>query len=153
VYSDPLVAQFVEQNFVPIRVHVREQSEEFKRLGSRYGANWTPTILVLDPDGNERHRIEGFLPADELLPQLLLGLGHVAFAHGKFADAERRFREVLDRHAESEAAAEAQYWAGVSHYKATNDASALADTARAFTERYRDTPWAKKASVWASERS
>jgi hypothetical protein len=144
------VARFIEQNFVPVRVHVREQKDEFKRLGGRYGVQWTPTILVLDPKGEERHRIEGFLPAEDLIPQLVLGAGHAAFAQGDFAAAETRFREVVDTHPDSDSAPEALYWAGVSRYKATDDAAVLADTARQFRERYRDTPWAKKASVWAT---
>ena len=45
-------------------------------------------------------------------------------------------------------APEALYWAGVSRYKATNDASALTNTAREFASRYTNTTWAKKASVW-----
>lgn len=149
MYPDPRVTRFVNQHLVPVRVHVREQKDEFKRLITRYGAQWTPTILLLDPAGEERHRIEGFLPADELIPQLLLGLGHAAFTNGRFADAERHFREVLDAHATSDAAAEALYWAGVSRDKATNDPAALVETAPQFGQRYRDTPWAKKASVWA----
>ena len=40
------------------------------------------------------------------------------------------------------------YWAGVSRYKGSNDASALQETTRAFSKRYQDTAWAKKASVW-----
>ncbi|MBA2457623.1 MAG: tetratricopeptide repeat protein [Gemmatimonadales bacterium] len=148
MYPDERVARFVEENFIPVRVHVREQADEFKRLGARYSAQWTPTILVLDPEGVERHRIEGFLPAGDLIAQLALGLGHSAFARGDFAGAERRFREVAERHGDSEAGAEALYWAGVSRYKATNDAAALAETAQRFRERYQDTSWAKKASVW-----
>jgi len=35
-----------------------------------------------------------------------------------------------------------------SRYKATNDAAALAGTAEAFSRRYQDSVWAKKASVW-----
>jgi len=150
VYPDPRVAELVERNFVPIRVHARQQSDEFKRLGARYGVQWTPTIVILDPAGEERYRIEGFLPADDLIPQLLLGLGHAAFARDKFDEAEAKFREVADAYPTSDSAAEALYWAGVSRYKGTGDAGALAATARAFAERYRDTPWAKKASVWAS---
>src|SRR2546423_639106 len=46
------------------------------------------------------------------------------------------------------AAPEALYWAGVARYKATNDPSALEQTAQAFAQRYQDTAWAKKASVW-----
>ena len=134
-----------------MRVHVREQAADFKRLGERYSAQWTPTILLLDLDGTERHRIEGFLPTDDFLAQLMLGLAHAAFKRQDWKDAERRFREVVDRYPQTEAAAEALYWAGVARYKASNDAAALADTAKAFSERYTDTSWAKKASVWAKQ--
>lgn len=149
MYPDATVADFVDQHFVPVRVHVREQAGEFTRLGERYSARWTPTILVIDPaSGEERHRIEGFLPAGDFLSQLALGLGHAAFARQDFADAERRFRGVQERHPDSDAAAEAQYWEGVSNYKGTGEAAALTDTARRFRERYQGTTWAKKASVW-----
>lgn len=149
MYPDTRVAEFIENNFVPVRVHAREQSDQFKQLGARYSALWTPTILFLDNNGDERHRIEGFLPVEDFLPQLLLGVGHTAFGEGNFADAQRRFSEVIERYPESDAAAEAQYWKGVSKYKASGDASALAATAHEFTKRYGDTQWAKKASVWA----
>ena len=140
----------IMENFVPVRVHVREQAEEFRSLGKRFGAEWTPTILMLDPSGEERYRIEGFLPAEDFMAQLGLGLGRVHFSAGRFQDAENQFREVRERHPHGDAAAEAQYWEGVSRYKRTNDPSALADTARAFQKSYTETPWAKKASVWAS---
>jgi TolA-binding protein len=148
VYPDPRVVQLVDPNFVPIRVHVKDQADDFKRLGAKFSAQWTPTILVLDSSGEERHRIEGFLPADDFMAQLLLGLAKSAFARGDFADAERRFREIVEKYPSTEAAPEALYWAGVSRYKATNDAAALAETAKAFMQRYQDTSWAKKASVW-----
>jgi hypothetical protein len=149
VYPAPRVTTFVADHFIPIRVHVREHADEFKRLGARYSAQWTPTILVLDPTGEERHRIEGFLPADDFLAQLALGLAHSAFTRGEFAEAERWFRDVVERYPTTEAGAEALYWAGVSRYKATGDATALADTAAKFRERYQETSWAKKASVWS----
>ena len=114
----------------------------------RFGVQWTPTVLILDSKGKERHRIEGFLPADEFLGQLRLGLGQAHFANNSFQEAERLFREVVEKTPNTEAAAEALYWAGVSRYKASNDAAALKATAQAFKERYRDTSWAKRASIW-----
>ncbi|MGH7481986.1 MAG: thioredoxin fold domain-containing protein [Longimicrobiales bacterium] len=149
VYSDDDVARLITENFVPVRVHVREHAEEFRRMGERFGAEWTPTILMLGADGNERHRVEGFLPADEFMAHLRLGLGRIAFSRGDFEDAEARFRNVVAEAPASEAAPEAQYWAGVSRYKSSGDAAALAETASAFRDSYQDTPWAKKASVWA----
>lgn len=142
------MASFVGENFLPARVNVREQPEDFQRLGARFGAEWTPTILLLDPKGTERHRIEGYLPPDDFMAQLGLGLGRVEFSAGDFAEAERQLREVVDRHPETDAAPEALYWAGVAKYKASGDAAALQETGEAFRQRYQDTTWAKKSSVW-----
>ncbi|HEU4680308.1 MAG TPA: tetratricopeptide repeat protein [Gemmatimonadales bacterium] len=150
VYPDERVARFIQENFLPARVHVKDQAAEFRRLGERYNAQWTPTLLVLDPEGTERHRIEGFLPAEDVLAQLTLGLGHSAFARQQWDEAERRFREVVERYPNTEAAPEALYWAGVARYKGKGDAKALGETAQEFSRRYKDTSWAKKASVWAA---
>jgi TolA-binding protein len=148
VYSDPSVIDFIENHFGPVRVHVRDQADEFKRLGAKYNAQWTPTILLIDSQGEERHRIEGFLPVPDFLAQLALGLAHSAFARSDFAEAERWFRHVVERHPDTEAAAEALYWAGVARYKASGDASALRETGQQFQKRYQSSSWAKKASVW-----
>ncbi len=147
MYSNPQVVECIKTHFVPVRVHVREQHEEFQRLGARFSAQWTPTILVIDADGVVRHRIDGFLPAEDFLTQLILGLGHAAFAAGQFATAEERFRDVVDQHGFADAAPEALYWAGVARYKAGGDATVLKETADAF-EKYPESAWAKKASVW-----
>jgi thioredoxin family protein len=149
VFPNERVATFITENFITARVHVREQPEDYQRLGERYGAVWTPTTLVLDADGVERHRIEGFLPADDYLAQLMLGLAHMAFKREKWSEAERRFREIVERFPEGEAAPEALYWAGVARYKGSGKPDALGETARAFANRYRESSWAKKASVWA----
>jgi hypothetical protein len=148
VWPDERVARFVRQNFLPARVHVKEDPQEFKRYGELYKAPWTPTILELDPDGVEHHRIEGFLPADDLLAQLMLGRARMAFQEKQWAEAERRFREIVEQLPKSDAAPEALYWAGVTRYKATGDGAPLKETARAFAQQYQDSTWAKKASVW-----
>jgi tetratricopeptide (TPR) repeat protein len=150
VYPDERVAHLINQNFIPARLHVRDHAEDYRRFGQRYGVQWTPTLLVIDADGAERHRIEGFLPADDLMAQLLLGLGHSAFARERWDEAERRFREAVERFPTSDAAPEALYWAGVARYKGKGDVGALAETGREFTKRYKDSSWAKKASVWKS---
>jgi hypothetical protein len=149
VWPDEKVVKFVNENFLPARVHVKEDADAFKRYGEIYNAHWTPTVLELNPNGEEFFRVEGFLPLEDFLAQLMLGRAHMDFKHGKWAEAEKRFREIVEKLPKSEGAAEAQYWAGVSRYKATNDASALKQTANAFTQHYQDSSWAKKASVWA----
>lgn len=139
----------LDEHFVPVRVHVKDQAGDFQKLGDRYDAHWTPTTLLLSADGKERHRIEGFTPADDFLAQLSLGLGRLDLDEKRYDLAEKRFRGIVERHAESDTAPEALYWAGVARYKATNDAAALAETEKALRQRYPDSPWMKKASVWA----
>ena len=148
MYPDPRVANLIATAFHPVRVHVREDAEAWKSLGGELGVQWTPTVLILDAAGVERHRIEGFLPADDFLAQVSLGLAKAAFSRSDFADAERRYRAIVETYPDSETAAEALYWAGVSKYKGTNDPTALRDTAHAFGERYQESSWAKKSSVW-----
>ncbi|MDP9203166.1 MAG: tetratricopeptide repeat protein [Gemmatimonadota bacterium] len=143
------MVRFVNDNFIPARVHVKEDADAFKRYGERYNAHWTPTVLELDPSGEEFYRVEGFLPRDDFLAQLMLGRAHMDFKQEKWTEAEKGFREIVDKLPNTDAASEAMYWAGVSRYKATNDATALKATAKAFTERYKDSSWAKKASIWA----
>jgi hypothetical protein len=137
------------ENFIPVRVHVREQAQEYRRLAERFGAQWTPTILELDPEGREHHRIEGFLVANDFLAQLMLGLGHEAFERRDWKEAQRRFRQVLETDPRGDAAPEALYWAGVSRYKETQNNTALVETARALAERFSGASWTKKASIWA----
>ena len=149
MYPNPEVVRFVNEHFLPVRIHVREHPELWKAVGERFGVQWTPTILVVDASGEERHRIEGFLPVDDVLAQLQFGLARSAFGNGRFTDAEKLFLAVAEKYPNSEAAPEALYWAGVARYKASGDAAALADTARAFRDRYQQSSWAKKASVWA----
>jgi thioredoxin family protein len=149
VWPNERVVRFVNENFLAARVHARQNPDAFKQYGERYKAFWTPTVLLLDSEGTEHHRIEGFLPADDFLAQLMLGRARIAFDAGQWAEAERRFREIVDTLPNAEAAAEALYWAGVAPYKATGNPASLQATGRAFKERYTDTPWAKKASVWS----
>ena len=106
-------------------------------------------MQIMDPDSTKRHQIEGFLPADDFLSQLKLGLAHSAFARQQWKEAESRYEDVVKTLPDSNAAPEALYWLGVSRYRGSGDVSALRQTAEAFKTRYTDSTWAKKASVWA----
>jgi hypothetical protein len=128
-----------------VKIHIKEQPNTFER----FGAQWTPTIQILDPDGVKRHQFEGFLPADDFLAQLKLGLAHSAFARQQWKEAESRYDDIVKALPGSDAAAEALYWLGVSRYKDSGDGASLVQTAEAFKTSYKDSTWAKKASVWA----
>jgi hypothetical protein len=145
VYPEPRVDQLVRENFIPVRIKVRENPQAMER----FNVQWVPAIVFLGSDRREHHRIEGFLDTEDFLAQLTLGLAKIAFARQEWDQASQRYEEVLDRFPATDAAPEAQYWRGVTRYKATNDAAALGETARAFQERYADSTWARKASIWS----
>jgi hypothetical protein len=144
VYPNPQVAEFIHQNFLPVKVHIKEQPASFHR----FEANWTPTVMVMDPEGRERYRFSGYLPAEEFIAQLMMGLGKREFAHKRWSEAERWFRQIMDKYPNSDMAPEAMYWAGVSRYKASNDHNVLGETAKQFQNRYSNTSWALRSSVW-----
>ena len=105
-------------------------------------------MLIMDPNGVERYRIEGYLPVEEFRAQLELGLARVAFMSKDWAEAERRYTELIDRYPNTKAAPEALYWEGVSHYKGTNDHTVLGELPAEFEQKYPDSLAALKSAAW-----
>ena len=91
-------------------------------------------MLLLDSEGKERVRLEGYLPNNDFVAALMSGLGRIAFVHKKYADAERWYGEVVGRFGNSHFAPEAMYWRAVAHYKATNDHTVLGKVCRGASE-------------------
>ena len=143
MYPNPDVAQFITTSFIPVRQHVKTHPGAMER----FEVQWTPTLLVMDANGKERHRVEGFLDAGPLVAQLRLGLAQTAFASQKWDDAERLFEEVVSG-GDADAAPEGAYWAGVARYKRSGDPNDLGATHKRLSETFADSAWAKKASVW-----
>lgn len=139
------MAAFINENFVPLEAHIKEHPAYFKR----FDAVWTPTVLVMDSDGTERLRVEGYLPKDEFRAHLEIGLARIAFMRKQWDEAERRYTQVVEQYPDSKIAPEAIYWKGVSRYKRTNDHNALGEVPNQINEKYPDSVWALKASVWS----
>jgi len=139
------VIESVTSQFIPVKIHAKEQKELF----DKFNVHWTPTQLILDSDGVERHRIEGFLPVEDFLAQLSLGLGKLHFQKGNYDQSERTLRDVVESHPSAACAAEARYWAGAVAYKKTHDAKNLGEAYKELQQSYPDSEWTKKASVWS----
>ena len=105
-------------------------------------------MVILDPNGDEGFRLEGYLPREEFRAQLELGLARVAFMNKNWAEAERRYTTVVEQYPDSKAAPEALYWKGVSRYKATNDHTVLGELPEQFRQKYPDSVWALKTAAW-----
>ena len=67
-YPNPKVIDFFAKNLIPVRVLITS-----KPLPQKFKVQWTPTLVLLDEEGEEHHRTVGFLAAEELLASLMLG--------------------------------------------------------------------------------
>lgn len=144
MYPNPRVADFIENNFIPVRFHIKQHPTMWHRFGIR----WTPTILVLSPDGKEQFRIEGFLPADEFLGQLHLALGFWDVSRKDWQAAEEQFETAANDFPHTDAAPEGLYWAGIARYSASHNGEELKKLGQMFKTRYPESSWAKRASIW-----
>ena len=110
-------------------------------------------MLLLDSEGKEQVRLEGYLPNNDFVAALMSGVGRIAFVHKKYADAERWYGDVVARFANSHAAPGAMYWRAVSQYKATNDHAVLGKVAEELRSTYPSSVWASKAIPWLPKQS
>ncbi len=110
-------------------------------------------MLLLDSDGKERVRLEGYLPNTDFFAALECGLGRIAFVHKKYSEAERWYSDVLKRFARSHSAPGAMYWHAVTRYRANDDHTALIQVAEDLRNRYPSSVWASKAIPWLPKES
>ena len=110
-------------------------------------------MLLLDAEGKERVRLEGYLTNPDFVAALESGLGRIAFVHKRFADAERRYNDVVTRFGQSHSAPGAMYWRAAPRYKATNDHTVLGKVAEELRRTYPSSVWASKAIPWLPKES
>lgn len=141
------MASFIEKNFLPVRIQVKEQPATFRR----FGVLWTPTLLAMDGEGHERLHWVGYAPADDFLAQLEMGAANAAFGRKQWEEAGRRYRELAERHPASEAAPEAWYWEAATHYMGKKDHLPLETLASRLERRYPNSIWTKKAAPYVPQ--
>jgi thioredoxin-related protein len=68
-HQDPAVIETLNHRFVPVRLEARDHLD----LAQQFEVTATPTILLFSPDGEEKHRYDGFQTADTYLQGLAKG--------------------------------------------------------------------------------
>lgn len=139
-YPDESVVQFIVENLIPLQVKSNAQP-----MATDFNVKWTPTLITLDPDGKEHHRTVGFLPPEELIPSLLLGIAKCHFDRERFDEALRALNTLLERYPKSDAAPEAIYLRGVSLYKSTHNPKPLRAAYEKLQQEYPSSEWTKRA--------
>jgi hypothetical protein len=139
-YPDAKVIEFIMKNLVPLRVAYNAQP-----LATDFNIKWTPTLVILDPDGKEHHRTVGFLPPEELIPSLELGISKSRFDLSRFSEALANLEKLLAEFPKSDSAPEAIYLRGVSLYKSTENPKPLKEAYEQLQNNYPASEWVKRA--------
>ena len=143
-YPNAKVVDFIDRMIVPLRVQA-----DSKPLSSDFKVTWTPTLVSLDYYGKEHHRTVGFLPPDELIPSLMLGMGKTDFDTEQFNDAIIHLDQLVNVYPKSAAAPEAVYLRGVCRYKSSHEAKPLKDAYEKLLADYPGSEWVKRAEPYS----
>jgi thioredoxin family protein/tetratricopeptide repeat protein len=139
------VIRVIERETAPVMINVSES----KALAEKYCVEWTPTIVIADEKGEELERWVGYLPAEDFIPELMLATGLADFHLGRLDEAIGEFEQLINQYPKSEFVPEAEYFLGVSKFKKEGDMTILSDICTTLTDKYPDSVWAKKGSIWA----
>jgi thioredoxin-related protein len=102
-YPDPRTIEFVNRYMIAVRAYTNSLAP----WATRFVIQYTPTVITLDGDGKEHHRTVGFLPPEEFIPSLMLGIGKADFDAKQFTKARAMLEWLLTEFPHSQAAAEA----------------------------------------------
>ncbi len=145
-YPDQGVVHAVGEFFEPVQIDTQDGSDETAATVARFRQVWTPDLRVLDGDGVELYRWNGYLPPTEFLPQLLAARAHGLLRSGRDTDAAEAYRDVLRRFPTSFVAPEAAYFTAVTAYRASHEAPDLIDNWQRLQQRYPNSSWRLKQS-------
>jgi hypothetical protein len=142
-YPDSAVTRFINDNFIPLRIPADDPE-----LARRFGVRWTPTLLILDADGNEQYRTLGFYPPEDLIPSLLLGMGKAKFNQPDRPAACDCFNRIIADYAGNSLAPEAVYLRGVANYIESHDVNNLLGIYDTLAADYPQSTWLTRADPY-----
>jgi thioredoxin-related protein len=96
-YPDEKVIDFIAKNVIPLKLFF-----DVRPAADDYNVKRTPTLITVNGGGKEHHRTVGFLPPEELIPSLLLGIGKVFFDQERIADAFKYFEKIVKEYPKSD---------------------------------------------------
>ncbi len=131
---------------MPVHFNVRDEANA--ELATRYMQVWTPTIHLLLADGRSVHEHIGYLPPDEFLAELELGVAKSHLKRRDYGVAADWFERIRDRRPTSHVAPESAYWAAVARYNESGQKDGLLKGWRALRLRYPDSVWRWKQMIY-----
>jgi len=141
-YPEAPVREAIERLTAPYQIdNTVEASGEVLH---RYRHEWTPDLRILDLDGTELYRWNGYLPPFEFAAQLIAAVAHARLRRKEYDKAKALYEEVLRRFPTALIAAEAQYYLGVSAYRASHNSSDLLHAWHELEKSHPESEWTVK---------
>ena len=142
-YSNENVASVLNEDVIPLQLPFDAQPH-----ATDYNVKWTPALFIVDREGLSHHDRVGFLPPEEFVPFLKLGMGKALFDQDRFAEAMGLLHEVITDYPHSIAAPEAVYLQGVCRYKSTHEPDGLIEAYEKLSAEYPSSDWARRAEPY-----
>jgi hypothetical protein len=137
------VANFITDRMVALRAPVGA-----KTLATDFRVVWTPTLVILDYYGKEHQRTIGYIPPDQMVASLLLGIARVGIDNDQFNEAVIQLNTLLNGYPQSAAAPEAVYLRGVARHKSSHSAQALKEAYQQLLAEYPQSEWTRRAEPY-----
>lgn len=99
-YSNTRTIEFVNRYMIPVRAYTNSLAP----WATRFVIQYTPTVITADDEGKEHHRTVGFLPPEDFIPSLMLGIGKADFDANNFVKAKAILEWLLLEFPRSQAA-------------------------------------------------
>lgn len=141
-YPQTAVSDAIEARCVPLQLNVTDPAAE--PMLQKYRHIWTPDLRILEPDGNELYRWNGYLPPFEFAPQFLAAVAQAHLRLKQFDAAIDIYEDVRKRFPTSLAAPEAQYFLSVSKYRKTHESGELLRGWHELEKTYPTSEWTVK---------
>jgi Tetratricopeptide repeat len=122
-YPQTEVAETILAHSIPVQFDNSKKENNLFLHGIHH--IWTPDIRILNHDGYELYRWDGFLPPSEFIARTLCGFALAYLRLKRFEQAEAVYVDVLKRFSTTYAAPEAQYYLGVTRYRRDPDSDEL----------------------------
>lgn len=142
-YSNQKVTEALNEKVIPLQLPYNAEPR-----ATDYRVKWTPSLFIIDPDGLEHHSWVGFLPPEEFIPFLTLGIAKAYFNQDRFTEAMGEFQRIIAESPQSGAAPEAVYLRGVSRYKSAHTIDGLIEAYEKLHAEYPSSDWAQRAEPY-----
>jgi TolA-binding protein len=143
-YPHNAVRDMVLEYAIPVQINNTDAANQ--KLLHDIHHIWTPDIRILNHDGDELYRFDGFLPPAEYAGRFLCGIAMAYLRSKRFDQAEAVYVRLLRDYSTSLAAPEAQYYLGVTRYRRDPDSDELATQWAELRSRYPNSEYRVKQS-------